>query len=225
MASKVPGKVVPGKSPSSSAKTKKVVSTAGTTTSTAGAATTSGKKVGAGSAPTKGRVGAQAPGAAHPAMTKGRPVFVPRGLTSNDELDVLMAHGGGGSGFGRCGGRLLSGKLEQQLCQRLGIAGVVHSHSPRHYEVRFPDGQVAAYAPMVVLRSRGREGKTVVIEAIEDVNSPMLRKIVAFRGQYGAEFYIIVVATDEVLDEIPLATYDESCSVVNVSTLVARLAE
>lgn len=156
---------------------------------------------------------------------KAKPVFVPRGLASNDEDDVLMAHGGGGGGFGRCGGRLLSSNLEQQLCHKLGIAGVVHSHSPRHYEVRFAEGPVAAYAPMVVLRSRGREGKAVVIEAVEDPKSPMLRKIVAFRSQYGAEFYIILVATDEVLDEIPVAAYDESCSVINVNTLVARLAE
>jgi hypothetical protein len=168
---------------------------------------------------------ARSPAAPAPGTGKARPLFVPRGLTSNDEHDVLMSHGGGGTGFGRCGGRLLSSKLEQQVCHKLGIAGVVHSHSPRHYEVRYQEGQVAAYAPMVVLRSRGREGKAVVIEAVEDAKSPMLRKITAFRSQYGAEFYVILVASDEVLDEVPLAAYDESCSVVNVNTLVARLAE
>ncbi len=154
-----------------------------------------------------------------------RPTFVPRAVANLDDDDVLMAHGGGGGGFGRCGGRLLSSRLEQQLCNRLGIAGVVHSHSPRHYEVRYEEGLVAAYAPMIVLRGRGREGKGVVIEAIDEATAPILRKVIAFRGQYGQEFYVILVATDEVLDEVPLASYDESCPSTNVNTLIARLAE
>jgi hypothetical protein len=150
---------------------------------------------------------------------------VPRAVANLDDDDILMAQGGGGAGFGRCGGRLLSSKLEQDLCNRLGMAGVVHSHSPRHYEIRYEDGKVAAYAPMIVLRGRGREGKGVVIEAIEDPNAPILRKIVSFRAQYGQEFYVILVGTDEVLDEAPLAAHDESCSATNVNTLIARLAE
>ncbi|MCA8975668.1 MAG: hypothetical protein KDC98_13180 [Planctomycetes bacterium] len=157
---------------------------------------------------------------------KQAPVFVPRAMAPIDDDDDLLAHGGGGGGFGRCGGRPLSSQLEQSLCNWLGMAGIVHSHSPRHYEVRYEqEGRVAAYAPQIVLRGRGREGKSVVIEAVEDPNSPILRKIIAFRGQYGQEFYVIVVATDEILDELPLAAYDESCSTTNVNTLIARLAE
>ncbi len=155
----------------------------------------------------------------------GRAAFVPRAVANLDDDDVLMAHGGGGTGFGRCGGRLLSSKLEQDLCNRLGMAGVVHSHSPRHYEIRYEDGKVAAYAPMIVLRGRGREGKGVVIEAVEEPNAPILRKIVSFRAQYGQEFYVILVGADDVLDDAPLAAHDESCSAVNVNTLIARLAE
>lgn len=159
------------------------------------------------------------------AKAPARPAFVPRAVTMTDDDDVLMAHGGGGVGYGRCGGRLLSSKLEQDLCNRLGMAGVVHSHSPRHYEIRFEDSKVAAYAPMIVLRGRGREGKGVVIEAIEDGTAAILRKITAFRGQYGAEFYVILVGPDEALDDAPLSAYDESCSAINVNTLIARLAE
>jgi hypothetical protein len=152
-------------------------------------------------------------------------IFLPRAVASVDDDNPLMAHGGGGGGFGRCGGRMLSNRLEQQLCNRLGIAGVVHSHSPRHYEIRLDETKVAAYAPMIVLRGRGREGKGVVIEAIEDAQASILTKVVAFRAQYGQEFYVILVADDEVLDEVPLASYDESCSSTNVHTLIARLAE
>lgn len=155
-----------------------------------------------------------------------KPAFVPRAVANLDDDDVLMAHGGGGGGsFGRCGGRLLASRTEQHLCHRLGIAGVVHSHSPRHYEVRYTEGQVAAYAPMIVLRGRGREGKSVVIEAVEETTAPILRKVTAFRSQYGQEFYVILVAADEILDEVPVAAFDESCATTNVNTLIARLAE
>ncbi|MCK5941114.1 MAG: hypothetical protein KAI24_04015 [Planctomycetes bacterium] len=154
-----------------------------------------------------------------------RSIFLPRAVASVDDDDPLMAHGGGGGGFGRCGGRLLSNRLEQQLCHRLGIAGVVHSHSPRHYEIRYSDEKVAAYAPMIVLRGRGREGKGVVIEAVEDPKAAILKKITAFRAQYGQEFYVILVADEDSLDEIPLSAYDESCSASSVHTLIARLAE
>lgn len=160
-----------------------------------------------------------------PAAQSVRPAFVSRAVVHLGDDDELITHGGGGAGFGRCGGRLLSSKIEQSICHRLGLAGVVHSHSPRHYEVRFEDGKVAAYAPMVVLRGRGREGKSVVIEAVEDPNAPILRKVIAFRAQYGQEFYIIFVANDDVLDAVPLAAYDESCAETNVNTLIARLAE
>lgn len=154
------------------------------------------------------------------------PVFVPRAMPAIDDDDVLMAHGaGGGYGYGRCGGRMLVSKLEQTICDRLGQSGVAHSHSPRHFEVKLENGQVGAYAPMVVLRGRGREGKSVVIEAADEADNPILKKIIAFRAQYGQEFYVIFVAPDEVLDEVPLLAYDEACAAVNVNTLIARLAE
>ncbi|MFT6078870.1 MAG: hypothetical protein ACJAYX_000055 [Planctomycetota bacterium] len=152
-------------------------------------------------------------------------IFLPRAVACVDDDNPLMAHGGGGGGFGRCGGRMLSNRLEQQLCNRLGIAGVVHSHSPRHYEIRLDETKVAAYAPMIVLRGRGREGKGVVIEAVEDAKASILTKVIAFREQYGQEFYVTLVADDEVLDEVPLSAYDEACSSTNVHTLIARLAE
>jgi hypothetical protein len=158
--------------------------------------------------------------------TKVKPAAaVARTAVQIDEDDVLMAHGGGNAGFGRCGGRALGSKLEQTICDRLNNAGITHSHAPRHFEVRLADNQVAAYAPMLVLRGRGREGKSVVIECSDDADSAGLRKVAAFRTQYGQEFYVILVAPDEVLDEAPIAAFDESCPAINLNTLISRLAE
>jgi hypothetical protein len=155
------------------------------------------------------------------------PTFVPRAIPVADDDDFLMAHGGGdgGAGYGRCGGRMLGSKLEQTICDRLGNAGVTHSHSPRHFEVSMRESSVAAYAPMIVLRGRSREGKSVVIECADEVGASILKKIVAFREKYGPEFYVILVAPDDVLEEVPLAAYDEACAAINVNTLISRLAE
>jgi hypothetical protein len=128
-------------------------------------------------------------------------------------------------GFGRCGGRVLASRLEQVLCDQLSRAGVIHSQSPRHFEVHLPESMVGAYAPMIVLRGRGREGKTVVIEASDAKDHPVLQKIQAFRKQYGLEFYVIFVAPEVVLDEAPLSLYDESCPEAELGTLINRLAD
>ncbi len=152
--------------------------------------------------------------------------MVPRALSIGDEDDVLLSGGSViGLSFGRCGGRLLGSRLEQVLCDRLSRHGIAHSHSPRHFEVRLGETAVAAYAPQIVLRGRGREGKTVVIEATDGFDRTILDKIVAFRRQYGMEFYITFVAPEEVLDRVPLGAYDESCTTNNLNTLISRLAE
>ena len=52
-----------------------------------------------------------------------------------------------------------------------------------------------------------------------------LRKIVAFRKHYGIEFYLIMIGKEEVLDEVPLDAFDESCTLVDLPTLVGRLSD
>lgn len=162
---------------------------------------------------------------------------IPRATAGYDDDDVLVSGGTiVGQGFGRCGGRVLASKIEQQLCMLLSRNGVTHSHSPRHFEVRYKDlsdnlskqeiaKNIAAYAPMIVLRGRGREGKVVVIEASTEAETAVMPKIQAFRRQYGIEFYVIFVAPEEVLDQIPFEAYDESCTTNDVGTLINRLAD
>ena len=120
---------------------------------------------------------------------------------------------------------MLSSKLEQRVCDLLSNSGLTHSHSPRHFEVPVTDDSVGAYAPLIVLRGRGRGGKTVVIECAEDVDETLLDKIVAFRKRFGSEFYIIFIAPEDVLDEIPLSVYDESSVTTDLGTLINRLAD
>ena len=120
---------------------------------------------------------------------------------------------------------MLSGVLEQRICGMLSDAGLTHSHSPRHFEVPVTEDSVGAYAPLIVLRGRGRGGKTVVIECVEQVEKPVLDKIVAFRKKFGPEFYVIFVASEEVIDLIPLSAYDESSVTTDLGNLINRLAD
>jgi len=157
--------------------------------------------------------------------------FVPqrpiaRAMMAFDEDDVLPSGGSGvGMGFGRCGGRMLSSEVERKLCDLLSREGVAHSHSPRHFEVRLQDDTMAAYAPMIVVRGRGREGKTIVIEALDEIDPGLLEKVRAFRKLYGLEFYVSFVASEDVLDRVPVDAYDESTDVQNAAALVSRLAD
>jgi hypothetical protein len=143
-----------------------------------------------------------------------------------DEDDVLSGESATSSlVFGRCGGRILATKIEQTICDLLSDHGITHSHSPRHFEVQIDERSVGAYAPMIVLRGKGREGKTVVVEACEAADKVTLVKITAFRAQYGSEFYLCFIAPEDVLDDVSIHTYDEASTTTDARTLVSRLAD
>jgi len=179
--------------------------------------------------PKAGKSGAAKPAPAKPRVRRKaqpKPVHAQRTMTIVEDDDAILSTGaGGGIGFGRCGGRVLHSKLEQTLCDKLTAKGIAHSHTPRHFEVRIEGRGVAAYPPMIVLRGRGREGKTVVLEGAEHLDKPLMEKIAAFRTQYGSEFYVTFIAEEELLDEIPLSAYDESCTLRDLNNLINRLAE
>ncbi len=169
---------------------------------------------------------------AKPASAKARSNFVPasgpppRAMMAFDDDDVLPSGGSAqGFGFGRCGGRMLASQVERQICDLLSRDGVAHSHHPRHFEITLAEGSIAAYPPMIVVRGRGREGKTVVIEAMDAIDAPLLDKIRAFRKQYGLEFYLSFVASEEILDQVPFDVYDEATEVLNLAALIGRLAD
>jgi hypothetical protein len=147
-----------------------------------------------------------------------------RDLVDADLEDEVSPSGSAGA-YGRCGGRDLTSRIEQRLCILLQTAGIAHSHAPRHFEVRLGEKAVAAYAPDIVLRGRGREGKTVILESVATAKEDGIQKICAFRKQYGAEFYVIMVAKEEVLDKIPLEAYDEGSTLTELSTLIGRLSD
>ena len=170
--------------------------------------------------------GGKKPARKKPNAQSMRSSIIQRAAAGIDEDDMMMAGGTVvGHGYGRCGGRLLSSQLEQDVCTLLSNAGLTHSHSPRHFEVPVTEDSVGAYAPLIVLRGRGRGGKTVVIECADEIDESIQEKIVAFRKKFGAEFYIIFIAPEEILDLIPLAAYDESAVTTDLGTLINRLAD
>ena len=127
--------------------------------------------------------------------------------------------------LGHCGGRPLLSPLERDVCDHLTSLGVVHSHRPRHFEVTLENGTRAAYAPTMVVRGRGREGKSVVVETADEADGLHVDKIRAYRKQYGVEFYLCLVGSQEVLEDLRLDAYDECSTLADINTMVGRLAE
>ncbi|MEZ5987716.1 MAG: hypothetical protein R3F30_01035 [Planctomycetota bacterium] len=127
--------------------------------------------------------------------------------------------------YGRCGGRPIMSELEQKVCQSLSREGIAHSHAPRRFEVRFDGDKVGAYSPTMVIRGRGREGKTMVLECLPESNPSQVSKIKAFRELYNLEFYVILIAPGAVMDELPPGVADEELLPSEVEILVARVAE
>ncbi len=130
-----------------------------------------------------------------------------------------------GKVYGRCGGRPLLSELEQRVCQCLSKHGLAHSHAPRRFEVKLEDEKVAAYSPTMVLRGRGREGKTMVIEVLPTLNETQIKKIKAFRKLFDAEFFVTLVAPGPVLDEIFEKISDDEVLPSSIESLIARMAE
>ncbi|MFQ5506657.1 MAG: hypothetical protein ACE5F1_17950 [Planctomycetota bacterium] len=130
-----------------------------------------------------------------------------------------------GKTYGRCGGRPLHSPLEHRVCDRLSRLGIAHSHSPRRYEIRIARDKVAAYSPCIVLRGRGREGKTAMIQVVSSMDETMIKKIEAFRSLYNAEFYVMLVAPGSILNRIPPSCYDEALLPTEFDSLAMRLAE
>ncbi len=127
--------------------------------------------------------------------------------------------------LGHCGGRLIRSELEAEICEILNDLGVAHAHTPRHFEVHLEDGKVAAYSPDIVVRGRGREGKTVVFEAIKNHRDPDIPKVAAFRRQYGQEFYVILVGKEDHLDRVPAESFDEACPREGLQVYLHRMAD
>ncbi|MEO0481300.1 MAG: hypothetical protein AAF196_17665 [Planctomycetota bacterium] len=147
-------------------------------------------------------------------------------LTALEDGDALLNVGAARAArFGRCGGRPLVTELEREVCDRLTGGGVAHSHRPRHFEIKLEDESLAAFAPTIVVRGRGREGKVLVIETLEQANQDTVRKIAAFRALHGAEFFVSVIAPEAVLDEIPFDLADEMLATTELYALIGRLTD
>ena len=84
---------------------------------------------------------------------------------------------------------------------------------------------MAAYSPCMVLRGRGREGKTTEIECMGALDDVHAQKIGSFHKAYEAEFYVILVASLAVLEELPTSTYDEGILPSELESLIGRIAD
>ena len=52
-----------------------------------------------------------------------------------------------------------------------------------------------------------------------------VEKVRAFRRQYGVEFYVCMVGSEEVIEDLRLDAYDECSPLSHMHTMVSRLAD
>jgi hypothetical protein len=105
--------------------------------------------------------------------------------------------------LGWCGGRSIKTILERQICDLLSSKGIPHFHRPRRFQVTLEDNFVGAYSPTIIIRGKGREGKTLVIEAIEKLSTLQLKKIASFRESFKQDFFLTVISTSSCYEALP----------------------
>ena len=105
--------------------------------------------------------------------------------------------------LGWCGGRSIKSHLEREICDLLSVKGIPHFHRPRRFQVKLKEGFVGAYSPTIIIRGKGREGKTLVIEAIEKVSQLQLKKIASFREIFSQDFFLVVITSLRCQETLP----------------------
>ncbi len=150
---------------------------------------------------------------------------VPRQEVALEFEEGFFASQAKGAEFGRCGGRELQSRMEREICDKLSRSGVPHSHRPRRFEVKLDGNRVASYSPSIVLRGRGREGKTVVIELLSSAEELRAKKLRAFHELYRQDFYVMCIAAESVLAQLDGRGMDAGIPPTEVDDLINRLAE
>jgi|GEM_PF-5623929 len=111
--------------------------------------------------------------------------------------------------LGWCGGRSIKSSLEREICDLLSTKGIPHFHRPRRFQVALNKNYVGAYSPTIIIRGKGREGKTLVIEAIEELKPLQIKKIASFREIFSQDFFLVVITNEKCIKGLPTDIADD----------------
>ena len=125
--------------------------------------------------------------------------------------------------LGWCGGRSIKSPLEREICNFLSVKGIPHFHRPRRFQVTLNTNYVGAYSPTIIIRGKGREGKTLVIEAIEEIIPLQIKKIGSFREIFSQDFFLVVITNDKCINNLPENLADEFFNKKDLQEFIERI--
>lgn len=116
----------------------------------------------------------------------------------------------------------MTDSLQARLRAALDAAGIGWGAPPTDLQVTLADGRRVVYRPTLALQAVERGGRPVIVHVFEPA-SPwgVVRRLVAFRRDWGGRYHLLVVAPDARADELPPESFD---TLVRESEL-GRLAE
>ena len=126
--------------------------------------------------------------------------------------------------LGWCGGRSLQTSLEKEVCNHLSLKGIPHFHRPRRFQVTLENDLVGAYSPAIIIRGKGREGKTLVIEVIESISNLHLKKISSFRKLFTQDFFLTVITTKKCFRNLPEGLADQIIHEKDLLEFIERIS-
>jgi hypothetical protein len=115
---------------------------------------------------------------------------------------------------------------ERYICDWLTTRGTAHQHASEVYIVKAAaNGSPALFVPDIVLKQRTKDGRTIIIESMHSFSPKRggLKTLLAFRKQYHAQFFMILVGKKSILETIPKGIADARVEMENLDLLAKKI--
>lgn len=123
-------------------------------------------------------------------------------------------------------GHVVHSHMEAALCEHLAARAVPHDHSTLVFEVELAPERHATFIPEIVLTEDRKDGRRIIVEPIGSVQpGGGVRRLAAFRRQFGGEYFLVVVAKRVVIPHVPEDASDALVPLEDFSLLDALLQD
>ena len=113
-------------------------------------------------------------------------------------------------------------KLETAICTEMDRQRLPHEHRSLRFRVHDAAGDSTKYEPAIVAR---RGPILFLVEPVAPGRTARIRRLIGFLEQHSPEIVLILVTTDEAVDEIRPEAYDEIYGASEVGRLTARIRD
>ena len=111
--------------------------------------------------------------------------------------------------------------LEHGVCAEMRRQGVSHEHRSLHFRIASKAGGADDYGPAIVAR---RGSILFLVDSVESATDrDAIHRFSKFLEQHSPELVLILVTTDDAVEQIPPEAYDEVYAASDVGKLTARI--